>query len=84
MTAPPTPSRERDWQPATSAPGRVYRSKVAVVHEALADEASRDETFELIRSLGLRAPLDVRGVCDRDDAGQEAIWRRLPQLWCMR
>jgi hypothetical protein len=59
MTAPPT-SRERDWPPATPAPGRVYRSKVAVVHEALAYEASRDEAFELIRSLGLRAPLDVR------------------------
>jgi hypothetical protein len=29
----------------------VYRSKVAALHEALADEASRDEAFELIRSL---------------------------------
>jgi site-specific DNA recombinase len=29
----------------------IYRSKVAALHEALADEASRDEAFELIRSL---------------------------------
>jgi hypothetical protein len=29
----------------------VYRSKVAALHEALADETSRDEAFELIRSL---------------------------------
>jgi site-specific DNA recombinase len=29
----------------------VYHSKVAALHEALADEASRDEAFELIRSL---------------------------------
>jgi site-specific DNA recombinase len=29
----------------------IYRAKVAALHEALADEASRDEAFELIRSL---------------------------------
>jgi site-specific DNA recombinase len=29
----------------------VNRSKAAALHEALADEASRDEAFELIRSL---------------------------------
>jgi hypothetical protein len=29
----------------------IYRSKVAALREALADEPSRDEAFELIRSL---------------------------------
>src|SRR5918996_484556 len=36
-----------------AAPGltEVYRSKVAALHEALADEATRDAAFELTRSL---------------------------------
>jgi site-specific DNA recombinase len=40
-------------EPTRLHPGlaEIYRTKVAALHEALADEGTRDEAFELIRSL---------------------------------